>query len=503
MKRTRRFGSWAIGCAIIATILAAGAGMASADTTGSSTADTNGISSSGAGSEAGGQSPMGSDVLGQTVATPSVIDVSNTYPTIGERVTYSASGLVPKQTYRVLWEAFQGTWDVDGNTFVGESYTPFVKVLGTVTADANGEVHGVLRVPTGYGDIHQIGLADASGIVAAQGSVTVKPSFTISRTRESEGSFFTIRVQGIGYGAYSSAYEVLYDNHLMGNIAAVTTNGTAVFQVRAEGIGSHLIEIAPCSIGSPYLNEQQSPYNWKPTFSIPVTVTKGHPVDVKDSIPASSISTGNHLIASPGHGIVGSTFTLTGQGLPANESLTLEWSNTVGNHVTAAGYHSAQTVLGHVTTSSTGTFTVKIPVPVNVGGPPHTIQAVDPAGTIVGTTTYQIYPSLVSAPNVVKAGQVFTIHLQGGGPDTYDNCYSVLYDNSSIGYACGFNTNGDMQIQIRATGGPGVHYIDLYPTIQQGNQKVPNLYVLPLLTYKLDHPGEAQPAFHLVIDVQS
>ncbi|GMA56553.1 hypothetical protein GCM10025858_10560 [Alicyclobacillus sacchari] len=130
------------------------------------------------------------------------------------------------------------------------------------------------------------------------------------------------------------------------------------------------------------------------------------------------------------------------------------------------------------------------------------MQAVDAAGNVVGTTTYQIYPNLVSAPKAVKEGQMFTIHLQGGGPDTYDNCYSVLYDNSSIGYACGFNTNGDMQIQIRATGAPGIHDIDLYPTIQQGNQKVPNLYVLPLLTYKSDHPGESEPAFHLVIDVQ-
>ncbi|WP_284199198.1 hypothetical protein [Alicyclobacillus sacchari] len=368
MKRIRRFGSWALGGAIIATMVAAGAGIASADTTGASTPATSDNSSSSVGSGAGGSSPMGSDVLGQTVETPSVIDFSDTYPTIGQRVSYSASGLVPKQTYRVLWETFQGTWDVDGNTFIGESYTPAVTVLGTVTADANGEVHSVLQIPTGYGDIHQIGLADASGIVVAQGSVTIKPSVSVSRTQEPEGNFFTLRVQGIGYGAYSSAYEVLYDNHLMGNIAAVTTNGTAVFQVRAEGIGPHLIEIAPCSIGSPYLNEQQSPYSWKPTFSIPVTVTKGHPGDVQDPIPAPSISTGNHLTASPGHGVVGSTFTLTGQGLPANESLTIEWSNTVGNHVTAAGYHAAETVLGHVTSSAACTFATKIQVPVNVGG---------------------------------------------------------------------------------------------------------------------------------------
>lgn len=258
----------------------------------------------------------------------------------------------------------------------------------------------------------------------------------------------------------------------------------------------------PCSIGSPYLNEQQSPYSWKPTFDIPVTVTTGTPTDVFDSIPAPSPSVGDHLVATPGHGTVGSTFTLTGSSLPANQQVTIEWSNTVGNHVTSAGFHGAETVLAEAATDSKGDLSAKITVPVNVGGPAHTIEVVDSQGNVIGTTDYQIYPSFVSAPKTVKEGQILTVHLQGGGPDTYDNCYSVLYDNGSIGYACGFNSNGDMQIQIRATGAPGVHYVDLYPTIQQGNQKVPNLYVLPLLTYQADHPGEREPAFHIVFTIQ-
>ncbi len=444
----------------------------------------------------------GSDVLGTPAAEQSSVSVSDAYPTVGETVKYKVLGLAPNATYQLLWETFKGTWNTDGNTFVGESYSTGVTTIARVTSDASGAVNASFVVPKGYGDIHQVGLLDGNGQVVAQGSVTVKPSVSIEKKVEPEGGFFTVHVDGIGYGAYSSAYEALYDNKLMGNITAVTTDGSATFQVRAEGVGAHQIEIVPCSIGSPYLNEQQSPYSWKPTFDIPVTVTTGTPTDVFDSIPAPSPSVGDHLVATPGHGTVGSTFTLTGSSLPANQQVTIEWSNTVGNHVTSAGFHGAETVLAEAATDSKGDLSAKITVPVNVGGPAHTIEVVDSQGNVIGTTDYQIYPSFVSAPKTVKEGQILTVHLQGGGPDTYDNCYSVLYDNGSIGYACGFNSNGDMQIQIRATGAPGVHYVDLYPTIQQGNQKVPNLYVLPLLTYQADHPGEREPAFHIVFTIQ-
>lgn len=457
----------------------------------------------GASKVAADTSASSSDVLGTPAAEQSSITMASSYPVIGQQVSYNVTGLGPNTTFRLVWETFKGTWDVDGNTFVGESYTPGVETLMSVTSDANGVINGSFHVPKGYGDIHQVGLLNSSGQVVAQGSVTVKPSVSIEKKVEPEGRFFTIHVEGLGYGAYSSTYEALYDNKLMGNITGVTTNGAATFEVRAEGVGVHQIEIAPSSIGSPYLNEQQSPYSWKPSFDFPVTVTSGNPTDVFDSIPAPSPAVGKDLTATPGHGTVGSTFTLTGSSLPKRQKVTIEWSNTVGNHVTAAGFHSTDTVLGHAMTDANGTLSAKLTVPVNVGGPAHTILLVDGQGNVLGSTDYQIYPSFVSAPKTVKAGQMLTIHLQGGGPDTYDNCYSVLYDNGSIGYACGFNSNGDMQIRIRATGAPGIHYVDLYPTIQQGNQKVPNLYVLPLLTYQADHPGEKEPAFHIVFTVKA
>ncbi|WAH37159.1 hypothetical protein [Alicyclobacillus dauci] len=75
------------------------------------------------------------------------------------------------------------------------------------------------------------------------------------------------------------------------------------------------------------------------------------------------------------------------------------------------------------------------------------------------------------------------------------------YDNSWIGYGCGFNSHGDLQFQIHATGSPGVHYVDIYPTVYKGNQALPNPYVVPHLTYAKDHPGDDLPAFHIAYTV--
>jgi len=55
----------------------------------------------------------------------------------------------------------------------------------------------------------------------------------------------------------------------------------------------------------------------------------------------------------------------------------------------------------------------------------------------------------------VKEGQLFTVHLKGIGWTQLDNTRGVTYDNSYIGYGCGFSSNGDMQLELRATGGAG------------------------------------------------
>lgn len=43
-------------------------------------------------------------------------------------------------------------------------------------------------------------------------------------------------------------------------------------------------------------------------------------------------------------------------------------------------------------------------------------------------------------------------------------------DNNYIGYACAFNSQGDVEILLHATGEAGLHFIDLYPAIDKGKE---------------------------------
>jgi hypothetical protein len=95
-----------------------------------------------------------------------------------------------------------------------------------------------------------------------------------------------------------------------------------------------------------------------------------------------------------------------------------------------------------------------------------------------------------------------TIHLKGVGWTEYDNIYVATYDNAYMGYACGFNSRGDVVINFTATGEPGTHLIDLYPGIYQGPPTEPQqLYRLPQLTYADDHPGNRIPALRFAFEV--
>src|SRR5206468_2759611 len=117
-------------------------------------------------------------------------------------------------------------------------------------------------------------------------------------------------------------------------------------------------------------------------------------------------------------------------------------------------------------------------------------QAVRGSDDLVARAHFVIETSVVDiSPRSGPAGTAVTIHLKGVGWTEYDNIYVATYDNAYMGYACGFNSHGDVVINFTATGEPGAHVIDLYPGIYQGPATEPQqLYRLPQLTYADDHP---------------
>ena len=91
--------------------------------------------------------------------------------------------------------------------------------------------------------------------------------------------------------------------------------------------------------------------------------------------------------------------------------------------------------------------------------------------------------------------------MKGVGWTDVDNIYVLTYDNAYMGYACGFNSQGDVVVNFTAAGTPGTHLIDFYPGIYQGPAEGQQLYRLPQLTYADDHPGNKIPALRFAFEV--
>jgi hypothetical protein len=173
----------------------------------------------------------------------------------------------------------------------------------------------------------------------------------------------------------------------------------------------------------------------------------------------------------------------------------------VGNRVGGQGWDEAVNEVARVTVADDGTFGLPWAIPDDLGGP-HRLVAMDGESPLA-ETSMTITPSIISATTAQGPyGSTVEIHLKGVGWTETANIYTLVYDNGYLGYACGFNTQGDVSIHLPAAGAPGWHYIDLYPGIYKGKD-VPGVqnFRIPQLTYARDHPGEQLPAFHFAYEV--
>ena len=148
-----------------------------------------------------------------------------------------------------------------------------------------------------------------------------------------------------------------------------------------------------------------------------------------------------------------------------------------------------------------GSVTLNFKALDDLGGP-HRIEAIV-GGKTVATTDYTISPSALPVENPSgPAGTVATLHLKGVGWTETANIYMMVYDGKYMGFACGFNSQGDIQVPFPLTGEPGLHFVELYPGIYKGTDVAgTDNYRLPQLTYAEDHPGEQLPAFRFTVNV--
>jgi hypothetical protein len=428
---------------------------------------------------------------------------------VGTRIDASAAALPPRRKLDLIWRTVKGGWVVeDYYHFRGKKFADTAKTLQQVETDDSGRLIAHFTIPEDYGGVHEVVVSD-NGVPLAQGGVEVSQTFEMHPAEGPIGTPIELRITGIGWRTMESTWVINWDNQEVGWISATDTRGTAVARFRATGaVGQHQLKVLTGYMGQGYLNHEQAPnaYLPRPAFSFKVTPGRmapsayAEPYQHQPVPPSEAANEDGAVSITPTQGPVQSRASLVARGLPPNAPVSIVWGTQEGSRVSGNGFAPKETELRKLTVGGDGRLDVPLVVPDDLGGR-HSVS-IRSGGSTLARTYFVVETSVVSmSPMSGPPGTPVTIHLKGVGWTDYDNIYIANYDNGYMGYACGFNSQGDVIVNFTATGSPGIHLIDFYPGIYQGPKGTQQLYRLPQLTYADDHPGNHIPALRFAFEV--
>ena len=444
---------------------------------------------------------------------------------VGTRVLARATGLAPNARFALVWRSGDPHWRTAAGKFYGIVASESAQTLAHAESDGGGALSVTFVVPEDFGFVHNVELRAESSALdalpAATQGFTVVPHLALANHAGPPGAPIDITATGLGYRFYQVVWHLLYDGAQTGWLSGVTTHGTAHVTIPASGtIGMHTLQLIEGQ-ASPYLNGQQSPNAQR---YIPIVIADAYrvtagtavrPVPARAQTPAREPAVAARDAAQPAltidyaSGAVGTPIAVTGSGFAAQAPVVLTWETYVGNRLSGNGWSTAEHPLATIAADRFGSFAYHLATPDDLGGPHRIIARA--GASIEASAPYTIVPSVVEIePRSVAPGAEFTIHIKGVGWTETANTYTFVLDNGHLGYGCGFNSQGDVTVSLRAPGRAGLHFIDLYPTIYGGETSDPgspaagsvaaNYFLLPMLNV-IDHPAERLPAFHLAFTV--
>jgi hypothetical protein len=454
--------------------------------------------------------------LASRAATPAAdqklatLDLTYDKPAIvGAAAEATANGLPAGKTVDLRWGTVTGGWVIeDYYHFRGKKYSETTTSLGQFPVDSSGRLNARFAIPEDYGGVHEV-IALIDGKPVAQNGINVTQTFAMTPTSGPVGTPIELKVTGLGWRTMESTWVVNWDNHELGFVSAAGTRGSAVARFRATGpSGDHIVKLYTGWQGLGYLNYEQSPVAALPRPQFTFRTAPGAVRNAQyaepyqpQPIPKTVQKAGVQLSLAPTQGPVGTRAVLKGGGFAPGAAMRLVWETSVGSRVSGDGFAPQENVIGDVKADTEGRIDSTLAIPEDLGGLHGLVlregdQQVARVYFVIETSIVEISPR--SGP----AGTPVTIHLKGVGWTEYDNIYVATYDNAYMGYACGFNSRGDVVINFTATGEPGTHLIDLHPGIYQGPPTEPQqLYRLPQLTYADDHPGNKIPALRFTFEI--
>ena len=472
------------------------------------------------------------------------LDVSPNQGVVGTPITISGKGLPASATLTLTWSTSTGTWLVEmppnSVNYLGNKYTKINVNMATVTTDANGAFTYTTKVPSDFGGVKDI-YAVQNGIALGQGGIQISRTLSISPKSGPIGTPITVTYTGMGATLYTAGAAVHWDSSYAGSIQALWTRGTAKAVILAAGpVGTHYVEVKD-AISFAYLNIIQSPVPYANGGIAAFRVTKDNgppkpyitwPAQVEPTVSqrtmlsTAGLDPNTKAVAtlSPSSGPILTKTRMTVTGLTSTGTHQIVFSTVVGNRVNCTGTCWAYSAvpIGTVEVAN-GEISKEVTIPDQLGGW-HVIQLkqgdsikaqasfyvkesilpfYDKAGKVIGMGLAKA--DLSGSPEAFarggagkpsttfKAGEIITISMKGIGWTQLDNTRAVTYDNSYVGYGCGFNSNGYVVIHIRATGAPGTHIIRLHPLLYTQQPSFANTPygMVPILSGDRDLPGLA------------
>jgi hypothetical protein len=442
---------------------------------------------------------------------------------VGDTITFKGRNLEPDQQYEVVWHSVQGSWGVlQANEVVGQQYQPRRETILTVTAGESGAFDETWTVPEDYGGTHRVEL-QKEGTTVARNTFDVTPWFELKQTEAPLGEAFTIIGYGLGPEATSNNYQVVWDTGNVGFMTGVMNRGTATAQIRAVGPpGPHTIQVWRNYRGIPYLqNNTQSPFGpvaggRQSQWTVQVTEREDPPETawVEGMFDESPISlhypeldedTDATLEIAPTCGQPGTAAILTGTDFPPNTEVDLVWYQHYGQGIRGPDVTTRprEGVLPTVTSDDEGRFQLDFEIPLAEGSTRPIAAAID--GRTVAVTGFMVQPSIERfEPRSGPVGTEIEIVLSGIGWTAYENSPFFVYDNKPLGYACGMtdeHKTTTVEVAFQASGQPGYHFIDVYPSIFEMQEDEPEVEIKPHLSYLDNHPVRPLPGMHMVFEV--
>jgi hypothetical protein len=422
---------------------------------------------------------------------------------VGTPVTLTGQGLPPEQEIQLVWNTVTGSWKVGDGEYHGRSFDPIAYRIAAVKSDKSGAFTATFVAPDDFGFTHDI-VAQQGNRLLTQTAFIIDMTVRLVSSSGPVGAPIEVEATGIGWRELQASWMLLYDNKYTGWLSSITTHGSARAAIPAVGRpGLHILEVLNSDFGSVYRNMQQSPQPDRPRFKLAYTITPGAPVlprPAEQQLQSNvrSLPTPGDLVTTPAFSQIDRPVVTVGTGFDPSKTYKLNWTSLTGNRIIGHWEESSREV-AQAKPDASGRLEFDYKVPDDLGGN-HTLW-VDTGGD-KKQGMYWVMPSAL--PLDVARGPVgttFKVHLKGVGWTETANIYTVVYDNGHTGYACAFNSLGDIEIFMQATGEPGWHFIDLYPAIYKGKETAPVSFRLPQLTFADDHPGEDLPAFHFAFEV--